>query len=757
MVVLLVTSLVAAPPLARSGEPTESGCEVMFQSTASPAVDSQPASNSEASPCPHPQLRSELLAMAQQDQAVRGRINSEGETPELLEEESRIDWRNTARMKLIVDEYGWPTQSMVGKDGAKAAWLMAMHADHDTKFQHRCLDLMKAALEHDQVSAIQVAYLTDRVRTREGKPQVYGTQYGVIDGVRRYFPIEDLKHVEKRRAEVGLPPLGEYRELPKSLVIMWGKPRPGPAQQGEQGKKEKLSERDDSLSGLDAYIRKAMAEWQVPGLAIAVVKDDQIVFLKGYGVREVGKDAPVDEQTIFPLSSMTKAFTAAAVGILVDEGKLSWDDPVVKHLPWFQLPDPWVTRQVTLRDLLAHRVGGDLGRHLWILSLATTFSPDEQLRRLPALEPGEPRFRSRFYYNNTSFAAVGKVLEAVSGMSWEEFIQARLLQPLDMTSATTSPGDLWDTADLQACWLCELPARAVSFEDALIENIVMVHLLAEEGALPVPWPGGRGSHPAWSISTNIQDAAKWIRLHLAKGLYEGKKLLSTEVVKEMHTPQIPISYDLYPLGPGSGHFWAYGLGWFLTDYRARKVVINRGGFHSFIAMMPEENLGVAVLTNLIGGRPMANYLRVALPFRVFDAYLGVPKRDWSAELLAKAKADRERREAQEEKLKAQRIAGTQPSLPLEKYLGTYTHPAFGEVKITKENSSLVLRFHGGGGSGELEHWHYDVFLLTWKGLPLRDFVVFAIDPAGRVQELRIVFPPEPPAIFQRLSGSPQTE
>ena len=165
--------------------------------------------------------------MLEKDQAVRGRINAEGETPELLEEESRIDVRNTARMKPILDEFGWPTQSMVGTDGARAAWLLAMHADHDTKFQRRCLKLIKAAFEHGEASAVHVAYLTDRVRARELKPQVYGTQSGVIDGVRRYFPIEDLKHVEERRAEVGLPPLGEYRELPKSLVITWGRPRPG--------------------------------------------------------------------------------------------------------------------------------------------------------------------------------------------------------------------------------------------------------------------------------------------------------------------------------------------------------------------------------------------------------------------------------------------------------------------------------------------------------------------------------------------------
>ena len=510
----------------------------------------------------------------------------------------------------------------------------------------------------------------------------------------------------------------------------------------------------DPLQGLDAYIRQSMATWQVPGLAIAIVKDDKVVFIKGYGVREVGKPAPVDENTVFPLSSLTKAFTAAAVGILVDEGKLSWDDPVVKHLPWFQLPDPWVTRRVTLRDMLGHRVGGDLG-NTW-MAYATTIDRREILRRLRYLEAVEPRFRSRSSYRNISFVAVGEVVEAVSGMSWEDFVRMRILEPLGMQSATTSNRELWDPENLQPCWLCEPPSPSVGFEDAQVQNIVLTNVLSEAGPRPIPWMG-LGSSPSGSMSANLNDVAKWMRMQLAEGVYAGKRIVSAQSIEEMHTPQIPIQYDPYPLGPESGHFWAYGLGWSLTDYRARKVVMKGGGFDTFIAMMPEENLGVVVLTNLMGGRPMANYLRVALPFRVFDAYLGVPKRDWSAELLAKAKADRERREAQEEKLKAQRIAGTQPSLPLEKYLGTYTHPAFGEVKITKENSSLVLRFHGGGGSGELEHWHYDVFLLTWKGLPLQDFVVFAIDPAGRVQELRIVFPPEPPAIFQRLSGSPQTE
>jgi len=239
-IALLVTCIVTFAPLAHGSEPTESGREVMSGFIALQAADSRAGSGNKASSRFYSELRSELLALAKKDQAVRGRIYAEGETPELLEEESRIDWRNTARMKAILDEIGWPTQSMVGKDGARAAWLLALHADHDTPFQRRCLDLMKTALQQDEVSAVHVAYLTDRVRTREGKPQVFGTQYDYHDGVRRYFPIEDLEHVEERRSEVRLPPLGEYRELPESLVITLGKPRPATAPQGEHSEREAM-------------------------------------------------------------------------------------------------------------------------------------------------------------------------------------------------------------------------------------------------------------------------------------------------------------------------------------------------------------------------------------------------------------------------------------------------------------------------------------------------------------------------------------
>src|SRR2546426_3367735 len=227
------------------------------------------------------------------------------------------------------------------------------------------------------------------------------------------------------------------------------------------------------LDGLDAYIQKGMAEWQVPGLSIAVVRNDSVVYLKGFGVREAGKPAKVDPETVFALSSNGKAFTAAAVGVLVDEGKLSWDAPVTKYLPSFELPDPWVTRQATIRDLLAHRIAGDLGSASGFLWSMTALKREEIIQRLRYLDVGAPRFRQGFQYNNPNIMAAGLVVAAVSGIGWDDFMKTRVLAPREVTSATTSVLDLWDAADVAPCYYCELAGRTVGYERAKIPNIVM--------------------------------------------------------------------------------------------------------------------------------------------------------------------------------------------------------------------------------------------------------------------------------------------
>ncbi len=504
------------------------------------------------------------------------------------------------------------------------------------------------------------------------------------------------------------------------------------------------------LQGLDSLIRQSFPEWEVPGLAIAVVKDDRVVFLKGYGVRELGSDATVDEHTVFALSSNTKAFTATTVGILVDEGKLSWDDPVIKHLPWFRLHDPWVTRMTTLRDLLSHRLvyeaqGG------WVGYLASFGRGEDGMNRLGYLEPDYGDFRSRFQYCNDCYSILGEVVKAVSGMTWEAFLKARVLVPLGMTSSTTDLEELWEAGDLDPCFSSDSPSRTVGHEDARVQNIVVPHWRSADGEThPTRWRDcGFNGDPVGGVTASATDVAKWLRLQLGKGIYEGERIVSAGVIEEMHTGQIILPTQWYAelLGPGFGHFWSYGFGWFLSDYQGRKLSIHPGGntgFSSFVALVPEENLGVGVVTNREG-----TILSWVLALGVVDAYLGVPDQDWIRGKLSRVEArgqrNQELREASERALQAGRAQGTTPSLSPESYVGEYWHPAVGNVTITDDEGTLVLRFPG-AEPGYLEHWNYDVFRVTWNmPAPWRKFLTFVLNPAGQVSEFMIQT-----LVFQRL-------
>ncbi len=485
------------------------------------------------------------------------------------------------------------------------------------------------------------------------------------------------------------------------------------------------------LDGLDSYVRKGMDEWLVPGLAIAVVKDDAMVFAKGYGVREVGKTPKVDEQTIFALLSITKSFTAAAIGILVDEGKLSWDDPVVKHLSEFQLPDPWVTQEATLRDLLCHRIAGDLGANAWAFEQTSLDFP-EIIRRVRYLQPATPRFRGAYQYENLTYWIAGEAVAAASGMSWGDFVTTRILQPLGMASASTKVEDCWASKDLLPCGWCELPGRTIGIEDARVGNIVMGHLPSENGPRPNPWNGGSGAYgSAGALHASVEDVAKWLRFQLGRGTHDGVRLLSPEVLGEMHSPQVLVSTQ----GPWDEvfdrQFHTYGLGWEVVGYRGRNLIYHGGGDPGqmqWVGMLPEENLGVAVLSNK--GSGARNLLPHSVMLWVFDAYLGGSRRDWSAESLLVSKAREEREPARRQEVEAARVPDTMPSLPPTSYVGTYTHRAFGEVNISLESRSLVLRFPGGAVGG-LEHWHHDEYRVRWGPGP-KSPLNFVLDRGGRV-------------------------
>ncbi|HMQ04864.1 MAG TPA: serine hydrolase [Pyrinomonadaceae bacterium] len=462
------------------------------------------------------------------------------------------------------------------------------------------------------------------------------------------------------------------------------------------------------LAGFDAYAEKAMRDWEVPGMAIAVVKDDKIVFARGYGVKRIGDTAPVDERTIFAIGSSSKAFTAAALAILVDEGKIKWDDPVSLYLPDLQLYDPYASRELRIRDLLTHRSGLERGDLLWY---GTSLSREEILRRVRYLRPTWS-LRSQFGYQNLMYLAAGEVVHKVSGMSWDEFTKKRIFDPLGMSSSSTSiksfkPGD----------------------------NISTPHGKMGDKVEPIAWRDIDNIGPAGSINSNVIDVAKWVRLQLNNGTYEGKKIFSPAVAAEMHVPQTIIRLDgPYPLLYPKANFFSYGLGWFLSDFKGRKLVEHGGaidGMRAEVAMVPSEKLGIIILTNMNG-----SIISMPLVYRIIDAYIGEPQTDYNADLLKGYQPLLAQGQAAEKRAEAERITGTSPSHPLDDYVGIYQNELYGDVKIEKENGQLKINY--GPYVSALEHWHFNTFRATFvtSGIS-RTAATFALNAQGKVDSLSL--------------------
>ena len=441
----------------------------------------------------------------------------------------------------------------------------------------------------------------------------------------------------------------------------------------------------DPIADLDTYTAKAVADWKVPGLAIAVVKDGRIVFAKGYGIRELGKAAPVDTQTLFAIGSTTKAMTAASIGMLVDEGKLRWDDRVTRILPSFQLADPYTTRELTVRDLLTHRAGLGNADVLWY---RTDNSPEEVVRRVRFAEPAYS-LRSSFIYQNIMYAVAGQIVAAASGMPWEQFVRTRIFSPVGMPN--TVP--LLDSARRRTN--VASPHYRVGDTVRVIGN-ASVDAVASAGAV-------------WA---SVADMARWARFVLDSGRVDGHRLLKPDTYSEWLKPEVMVTpAEFYPTARlTKPHWMTYAFGWFQEDYSGRMVDFHTGsidGMVAIIGLIPDEQLGVYVLANLDHAE-----VRHALMYRVFDAYLGNPPRDWSGELLKlyggiRAAADSTRRRAE-----ARRIPNTHPSLALDQYAGAYADSLVGDVTVSLENGKLRLRASS-THVGTLEHWEYDTFRLRW--------------------------------------------
>lgn len=459
--------------------------------------------------------------------------------------------------------------------------------------------------------------------------------------------------------------------------------------------------------GLDAYVDAAMKTWKVPGLGLAVVRNDSVIYAKGYGVRDVGRPEKVDERTIFAIGSSSKAFTSAAVAMLVDEKKVSLDANPATYLPGFQLYDPYATREITVRDLLSHRSGLARGELSWY---GSGFDRDEIIRRVRYLAPSWS-FRSRFGYQNIMYITAGQVVAKVSGKSWDDFVKERIFTPLGMNSSTTSVKGIAGQGDLAS-----------------------PHANVNDTIRAIAWRDIDNAGPAGSINSNAIDMAQWVRLQLGRGSYGGKQLISSRMVDEMHQAQIVIRTDSAGRAANpETHLQAYGLGWFLQDYRGKLVVQHGGnvdGFTALVAMLPEERFGVVLLTNMNGtGLPNA------LMLKLFDLQLKAPPKDWAKDGWDRLQAAMARARQAQEKAAGERAPNTKPSLPLSGYAGTYSDSLYGDVVIREENGVLKLTF-GPIWKADLEHWHFDSFRARFDTPVLPPVpVTFRIGGNGKVESV----------------------
>jgi CubicO group peptidase (beta-lactamase class C family) len=465
--------------------------------------------------------------------------------------------------------------------------------------------------------------------------------------------------------------------------------------------------RRDPFAGIDSVVAQAMKAWKIPGLAIAVTSRDSVVFAKGYGVRRLGDPTPVDPQTIFAIGSASKAFTGASLAMLTDDGKVTMDDRVTDHLPYFEMYDPWVTREIRLRDLLLHRSGLERGELVWY---NTTRSREEVVRSIRHLAP-TTSFRSRFQYQNLMYITAGEVIRVASGRTWDDFVKLRIFTPLGMTGSKTSVRDLQGLA-----------------------NVAQPHAELDKEVRPIPYRNIDNAGAAGSINSNVVDMAKWVRLWLNGGAVSGRRLLSETMTREAMRSQQTMDDPVLAAMLGDPDFPGYAFGWFVAGFRGRRQVGHGGnidGMSAMVGFLPDDGIGVVVLTNMnqnVGTVPLMNSL--------FDRALGVEPKDWIGEF--KHREERLMAAMQAQGPPAAPTPGTRPSLPLEQYTGTYRHSLYGTASVRLEGSKLLISYdHNPNGTGDLEHHQYDSFTGTMRDPILgKAPVTFRVGRNGTVESMQ---------------------
>jgi len=435
------------------------------------------------------------------------------------------------------------------------------------------------------------------------------------------------------------------------------------------------------LKGFPQLVEEMLTRWEVQGAAVAVVKDGEVVFSRGFGYRNVKNKLEVTADTLFAIGSCTKSFTAAVLGILVDEGKLDWNQPVRTYLPGFKLQDPVASEQITTMDLVIHRSG--LPRHdlVWYGSSRTRKDLVKQLR---FLEPGKS-FRSACQYTNLMYMAAGYMVGKIAGMSWEELVQTKIFDPLGMKTSNFSVKDLQKT-----------------------KNFSLPYSKRDEKVVEIPFRNVDAVGPAASINSSVNEMARWVLLNLNKGKIGDKQVISEGNLQKLHTPQMatgkPISKYKEFL------FSAYGIGWAITGYRGHLVVSHSGGIDGFVSrvsILPRDNAGVVVLANTDRG---GDRFCPVIVFNVLDRILRLPQINWSERIEERIEKAQKKAREKKKKQDPDRKSNTKPSHSLEDYTGEYENPGYGILTIKKDGEQLTAALNE--LHLKVRHYHYDIFELS---------------------------------------------
>lgn len=463
------------------------------------------------------------------------------------------------------------------------------------------------------------------------------------------------------------------------------------------------------MQGLSEFINEAMQEWKVPGLAIAIIKDSQIIFCEGFGKRDVEQNLSVTPQTLFAIASCTKPFTTMAMSILVERGLLDWDKPVRNYLPTFKLYDSYATEHITPRDLVTHRSG--LPRHdaMWSQS---PFTRQEIIDRLQYLEPTH-ELRTVFQYQNLMYMTAGYLVGEIAQTSWEEFVQQEIFNPLEMRDSNFSVEKFQKAADF---------ALSYAEKDDKVERL--------------PFCNVDVSGPAGSINSNVTDMAKWLLLHLNQGKYGDKQIISPSHLQEMHSPQVVMTQTLEY---NELFYYFYGLGWAITSYRGHNLIQHGGNINGFSArttVLPQDNIGIVVLTNM-DQNPVIN----TVTYYVCDRLLGLDQAPWNERMQQKYAQAKEATAKAKEQIASDRKTLTQLSHPLEDYTGYFEHPAYGilSVEIHDIHDNRLTATHN-SNIYKLEHYHFDIFV-EYELFEQPKLISFLTDTKGNISSLSVPLEP----------------